>query len=112
MRSRIAIDKDKVPYQFQIQLGGKRYGMEIQYNPVGQFFTCTLYDANGAILIYGEPLIYGNPMFSFLNRGITFPAIDLVPLDESDTEIAVTWDNLGETVLLTLEDEMKISVQT
>ena len=44
-------------------------------------------------------------MFSFLNRGTTFPAMDLVPLDESDTEVSVTWENLGETVLLTLEDE-------
>ena len=53
MRSRIAIDKEKIPYQFQIQLGGKRYSMEIQYNYIGQFFTCTLYDAHGAVLIYG-----------------------------------------------------------
>lgn len=69
MRSRIAIDKDKVPYQFQIQLGGKRYSMEIQYNMVGQFFTCTLYDANGSVLIYGEPLIYGKSVvFVFESR--------------------------------------------
>lgn len=105
MRSRIEIDKDKIPYQFQILLGGKRYSMEWQYNQTSGQFTCTLYDTDGKALIYNEPLIYGNPLFSFLCRGTTFPAVDLVPLDESGGETEVTWDNFGKTVFLTLDDE-------
>lgn len=107
MRSRIDVDKIKIPYQFQIMLGGVRYSMEWQYNQTSERFTCTLYDADGNALIYGEPLIYGNPMFSPLCRGTTFPPIDLVPLDESGVETDVTWENFGETVFLTLDDEKK-----
>ncbi|MEI3018747.1 hypothetical protein [Ruminococcus sp.] len=40
-----------------------------------------------------------------LTRGTQLPPVDLVPLDESGGETAVTWDNLGETVFLTLDDE-------
>ena len=112
MRSRIEVDKSKIPYQFQILLGGKRYSMEWQYNSANGIFTCTLYDAAGNVLIYGEPLVYGNPMFSFLNRGTVFPAIDLVPLDESGEETEVTWENFGETVFLTLDDEKKSAEST
>ncbi len=105
MRSRIAIDKNQIPYQFQIMLGGRRYGMEWQYNARSGCFTCTLSDAEGNVLVYGEPLVYGNPLFAALTRGTQLPPVDLVPLDESGGETAVTWDNLGETVFLTLDDE-------
>lgn len=110
MRSRIEVDKTKIPYQFQILLGGKRYSMEWQYNQTSGRFTCTLYDSEGNVLIYNEPLIYGNPLFSFLCRGATFPAMDLVPLDESGTETDITWENFGETVFLTLDDEAETSL--
>lgn len=105
MRSRIDVDKTKIPYQFQITLGGVRYSMEWQYNQTSKQFTCTLYDAEGNVLIYGEPLVYGNPLFSPLCRSTTFPAIDLVALDESGEENEITWENFGETVFLTLDDE-------
>ena len=49
--------------------------------------------------------MYGNPLFAALTRGTQLPPVDLVPLDESGGETAVTWDNLGETVFLTLDDE-------
>lgn len=106
MRSRIDVDKTKIPYQFQIFLGGKRFSMEWQYNQTSGCFTCTLYDAEENVLIYDEPLVYGNPMFSFLCRGTSFPAVDLVPLDESGIESDITWENFGETVFLTLDDEL------
>lgn len=105
MRSRIDVDKSKIPYQFQIMLGGVRYGMEWQYNKTSGQFTCTLYDAVGNVLVYGEPLVYGNTMFSPLCRGTSLPAVDLVPLDESGEESEITWENFGETVFLTLDDE-------
>lgn len=105
MRSRINVDKSKIPYQFQIMLGGRRYSMEWQYNSKSGLFTCTIYDADGKVLIYDEPLIYGDPMFSFLCRGTIFPPIDLVPLDESGEEKEVTWENFGKTVFLTIDDE-------
>lgn len=107
MRSRIDVDKAKIPYQFQILLGGKRYGMEWQYNQISRQFTCTLYDANGNVLVFNEPLIYGSPLFSYISRGRSLPPVDIVPLDESGRETEVTWENFGETVFLTLDDEKK-----
>lgn len=110
MRSIINVDKNKIPYQFQILLGGKRYSMEWHYNSINDIFTCTLYDSQGNILIYGEPLIYGNPMFSFLQYGTTFPPVMLVPLDESGEATKVTWENFGETVFVTLDDLHKDNI--
>lgn len=109
MRSRIDVDKSKIPYQFQILLGGVRYSMEWQYNRTSGQFTCTLYDAEGNVLVYGEPLVYGNVMFSALCRSTAFPAVDLVPLDESGEETEITWENFGETVFLTLDDAGEVS---
>ena len=45
------------------------------------------------------------PLFRDVYRAGVFPALDLTPLDESGQEQAVTWENLGETVFLTVDDE-------
>jgi len=105
MRSKIEIDKDKILYQFSIQLGGVYFQMEWQWNDTDQRFTCNLYDSYGNVLVYGEPLVLENPMFSPFLRGLTFPAPDLVPYDASGEATEITWDNFGETVFLTLDDE-------
>jgi hypothetical protein len=107
MRSRIEIDKSKIPYSFRIMLGGKPFIMEWHYNSSGDIFTCTLYDSTGNVLVCGEPLIYGETMFADFIRGVDFPAPDLIPLDESGTESTVTWENFGVTVFLTVGDEKK-----
>ena len=83
MRSKIIVEKDKIPYQFQIVLGGKKFSLEWQYNKKNDRFTCTLYDAQGSPIVYGEPLIYGNPLFSFLPHQDPFPVLTIVPIDES-----------------------------
>lgn len=105
MRSRIEVDKNKMPYQFQIMLGGSMYSMEWQYNSTSERFTCTLCDAQGGPLVYGEPLIYGNPLFAALSHGEILPPMEIVPLDESEETQEITWENFGETVFLTLDDE-------
>lgn len=105
MRSRIEVDKDKIPYQFQIVLGGVRFQMEFQYNETDERFTCTLYDTDGGVIVYNEPLVYGNPLFSPFMHGRVYPPMDIIPLDESGQESNITWDNFGNTVFLTLDDE-------
>ena len=105
MRSKIIVEKDKIPYQFQIVLGGKKFSLEWQYNKKSDRFTCTLYDAQGSPIVYGEPLIYGNPLFSFLPHQDPFPVLTIIPIDESGQGHEVTWENFGETVFLTIDDE-------
>ncbi|WOC33060.1 MULTISPECIES: phage baseplate plug family protein [Caproicibacterium] len=105
MRDRIEIDKDLIPYQFDITLAGQPFTVSVDYNRGVDLFTVSLYDSTGALLCAGEPLIYGSPLFRDVYRAGKFPVIDLVPLDESGHESAVTWDNFGKTVFLTIDDE-------
>ncbi len=105
MRDRIEIDKDMIPYQFDITLAEQPFTISVDYNKAADLFTVSLYDSNGTLLCAGEPLIYGHPLFRDVYRSGKFPALDLVPLDESGHDSAVTWDNFGKTVILTIDDE-------
>lgn len=105
MRDRIEIDKEMIPYQFDITLAEQPFTISADYNKAADLFTVSLYDSNGMLLSAGEPLIYGRPLFQDVYRSGKFPALDLVPLDESGHDNAVTWDNFGKTVFLTIDDE-------
>lgn len=105
MRDRVIIDKNMIPYQFDIILAGQPFSLAVDYNKSADLFTVSLYDSEGTLLIAGEPLIYGQPLFSDVYRTGRFPTLDLVPWDESGHENAVTWDNFGKTVFLTIDDE-------
>lgn len=105
MRDRVIIDKNMIPYQFDIILAGQPFSLAVDYNKSADLFTVSLYDSEGTLLIAGEPLIYGQPLFSDVYRAGKFPTVDLVPLDESRKEHSVNWDNFGKTVFLTIDDE-------
>ena len=102
MRDRIIIEKDLLPYSFDILLGSESYNLEFKYNEKADLFTCTL-SKDDEVLIYDEPLIYGVVLFATSYQSGEFPALDLEPWDESEQEIAVTWSNLNETVFLTVK---------
>ena len=78
--------------------------MTFKYNSECDLFTCTL-SKGGEVLVYDEPIIYGVPLFQDVYDNDTFPCIDIVPLDESGEENEVNYDNFGETVFLTVDDE-------
>ena len=59
---------------------------------------------DGKLLCYAEPIIYGVPLFRDVYEAGLFPALDIVPLDESGQEQEVTWENFGETVFLTIDN--------
>lgn len=103
MRDRIEIEKDNIPYSFDILLGDESFELEISYNEKADLFTVTL-SKEEEVLVYDEPVIYGVPLFQdCYNTG--FPALSIVPLDESGENDAVTWGNFGETVFLTMDEE-------
>lgn len=106
-RDTIEIDKSLIPYEFNIVLGGEEYNLRIDYNNTGRFFTVGL-SKNGVTLCSGEPIIYGRVLFGDV-RNAKFPGIDIVPYDSSGSYNAVTKDNLGEGVLLVI-DNREISV--
>ena len=102
MRDRIIIEKELIPYSFDILLGAEWFNLEFHYNETADLFTVTL-SKDEEVIVYNEPVIYGKPLFSDLYQSGTYPALDIVPFDESEQETAVTWDNFNETVFLTVK---------
>ena len=101
MRDVIEIKKDLVPYQFNILLADEWFELYVNYNKTADLFTLTIYKDDE--LVCAEPLILGVPLFKDIYQPGKFPAITLVPY--GPTERAITFENLGETVFLTVDDE-------
>lgn len=94
----VPISKNLTPYRFEIVLGAEIFEFEVSYNADFDFFTVDL-TKDGEVLVYGEKLVYGVPLFVdvFDQR---YPVLQLVPLDDAGNETRVTYDNLDKTVFL------------
>ena len=93
----IEIDRDAIPYRFEMKLGGITWGFEVRYNSEFDFFTMDLFRGDETILV-GEKIVYGQPLFEEEMKPVR-----IVPLDLSGNTDRVGWDELGETVFLYLE---------
>ena len=94
----IEIPKEDIPFDFEIDLGGKVYKLEIHYNAFGDFFTVDLSKDN-VTLIQGEKLILNRPLFrNFVHADL--PTVRLIPADRSGSAKRITYDNFGQTVFL------------
>ena len=103
-KDRIIIEKSLIPYSFDILLGDELFTIGISYNKTHDFFTASLQKDDETICV-GEPIIYGSPLFrDFYQAGVT-PAIDIVAWDESGENKVVTFETLGETVFLTVDNQ-------
>lgn len=102
MRDRILINKELIPYKFNIAIYNQVFGMLVKYNSTSGLFTIGLYKDD--VLIATEPVIYGVPLFKDIYRAGEFPAVDIIPCDESGNEKEITFENLGKTVYLTIDD--------
>ena len=103
MRDIIEIEKDLIPYNFDIMLGQEEFNIYIMYNSVTDSFTATL-TKNGEVLVDNEPIVYGIPLFQDVQNE-RFPCLNIVPFDESGQTDEITWDNFGVLVFLTIDDE-------
>lgn len=103
IKDAIKINKSMIPYQFSIPLNNKVFVMEIRYNSECNLFTVALRDRDGN-LICTEPLIYGSELFAAHYRAGKYPALAIVPLDESGKETEITWENMNVTVFLLLNN--------
>lgn len=94
----IDIEKEQIPYRFDISLAEENFTFEVHYNAEYDFFTVDL-ERDGEALAVGEKLVYGMPLFYDImdNR---FPKLPIVPFDESDKSKVVTWETLGKSVFL------------
>lgn len=99
----LEIKKELLPYTCRMQLAGEIFVLVFRYNATAQMFTVDLYRDN-ELICAGEPLVYGRPLWSDVYRAGMFPAVEIIPQDPSGENNAVTYDNLGRTVLLLLDN--------
>ncbi len=104
MRDYIEINKEDIPCSFDIVLETEEFNLLFKHNKNSDLITCTL-SKNDTVLVYDEPLIYGVPLFKDVYDSDTFPCVDIVPYDESGEENAVTYENIGTKVKLTIDNE-------
>ena len=63
--SYIDIDTSKVPYKFSVKLDDRTFTFCIRYNEQGGFFTADLsVTSTGEVLVYGDIIRYGRPLFN------------------------------------------------
>lgn len=105
-RDRLHVKKELLPYRFSILLADELFEMGISYNENHDFFTVSL-SRNGEILTNGERVVYGIPLFRDINVPDTFPAIEIVPLDESGNVDVITYDNTEKLVFLTVNNAIE-----
>lgn len=96
----IDIDKDLVPYKFEISLLDETYTFNVEYNSMKDYFTVDLYK-DSEIIVLGEKLIYGKPLFlTSLYKDI--PKVRIIPLDLAGKAERISFENLNEEVFLFL----------
>ena len=101
MRDFVEINKEILPYQFNILLADQWFELYVNYNKYADLFTLTVYKDDE--LICTEPLILNVPLFVDIYQPEKFPAILLTP--HGVTEHSVSFSNMGNTVFLTIDDE-------
>lgn len=94
----IEIEKEQIPYRFEIDLSGAVFAFEVNYNSEYDFFTVDV-ELDGEVLITGNKLVYGVPLFSY-SSDERLPQVEIIPFDEAGITQEVTWATLGEMVFL------------
>ncbi|WP_211750237.1 hypothetical protein [Paenibacillus sp. Marseille-Q4541] len=96
----IDIEKDLIPYQFDIDLEGIIYTFLVDYNTAHDYFTVDLSIADVPI-VTGEKMVYAVPLFNNISDS-RIPSLQIIPYDLSGSETRVSWGNLGISVFLYL----------
>ena len=99
----IKVLKDIIPYKCAIVLAGELFTLQFNYNNTMDMFTVDLYK-DDVLVCAGEPIVYGVPLWKDVYRAGLYPAVDIIPLDPSGESDRVTYENLGERVLLMLDN--------
>jgi hypothetical protein len=107
----IEINKKELPETFDVDLANETFTLAFSYNEIGDFFTVDLYKSNeegiDVPIILGEKLVLNRPLWEDIIN-LELPAPTLIPMDLSNNENRITWDNLGEKVFLYLDDEVDL----
>ena len=94
----IDIDKDSIPYEFDITIKGESFTFEVFYNTLKDYFTLNLL-RNGEILVLGEKVVYAKPLF-LTSRHKDIPKVNIIPYDLTNKAEKVTFENFNQQVFL------------
>jgi hypothetical protein len=94
----VPIDKEDVPYSFDISLADELFTLEVGYNARFDFYTLSI-EKDGELLAGGEKVVYGRPMFSGLSD-TRLPKVTITPSDVAGIETRAGYDEINETVFL------------
>lgn len=103
VRDRIEINKSLIPYEFEITLAGEVFQIGVRYNEFADLFTLSL-TKNGELICAGEPVVYGVPLFKDIYVCDKYPALRIIPYDESGENNEVTAENFNKTVYLLIDN--------
>ena len=103
MRDYITINKDSLPYTFDILLADELFTIDVSYNRVSDSFVLGL-KKDGEVICAGEPIVYGVPLWQDVFVAGKYPALTIIPFDESGETTAVTYDNLNNAVKLIIDN--------
>lgn len=101
----IQIEKELIPYEFDIELGGRLYTLGINYNTYGDFFTADL-AFNGEKLATGEKIVLNQFLFRELFEDVNhnvdsrFPTDLIMPLANDESIGTLGWDQLENNCFL------------
>lgn len=96
----VSINKEMIPYSFNLRLNKRTYTFEIHYNAEHDFFTMGIADSSGEVLTAGEKLLLNKPI---LSSHAYLQFLEITPLDTTGKESKITWNNFNETVFLHVE---------
>lgn len=97
----ILIDKEAIPYKFEIDLKGDVFTFEVNYNERFDFFTVDI-EQGGETIATGAKIVYDNPVFNFTNDP-RLPNVTIKPVDDSSTQTRAGYEQIGESVFLLVE---------
>lgn len=103
LRDQIEIDRDSIPYSFDLDIEEVSFTFGIKYNDVSGLFSVSLSTIDGTKIVDDDPLILNQPLF-YGRTDPKLPVWSIVPMDESGQETEITWDNFGTSVLLLIDD--------
>lgn len=104
MKDFIPINKELIPYSFNILLGSTLFNLKVKYNKLKDLFTIDVLKDN-EVICYSEPIIYGVPLFQDIFMIEKYPSVKIIPLDLSESTDKITYDNFYNTVFLYVDNE-------
>ena len=95
----IPLRNDLPRYNFQIELDGTTFGLEMAWNFRGEYWSMSIFDADGVALLYGVRLVVDFLLASRF-RDSRLPAGNFQAMDTSGEQRDPGFNDLGSRVLL------------